>query len=412
MNKKLNAEQQRGLQILETGSNVFLTGNAGTGKSFLLNAFVEKMKAAGKNIIVAAPTGVAAINVKGTTVHRAFSIPINVVGPTENVKVPGHIKSADIVIIDEVSMLRCDTFFFICRVLAAAQKKIQLVVVGDFFQLPPVFPQKDRTALSALYGGYDFQEGYAFVTKAWRSMNFKPIVLTQVVRQSDAAFVKALNDVRMGITSGAAQIQKMTNAAWIEGGIYLCSRNKVADDFNRQQLCRLNSKAVTYTAESSGKVGNGDKIVADEIMLKVGARIIMCVNDTICDLYQNGSLGTIVDLNSDSIVVNFDNGHKGVQIGRYTWKIKSYQVENGHVYPKTVGEYIQLPVKLGYAITIHKSQGQTYDKVNIAPDCFCSGQLYVALSRGKTPKGIHLTGTIKPEWLMASSKVKTFYANL
>lgn len=363
-----------------------------------------------------APTGIAAINVNGSTVHRTFKVPLEPMSPGARTKTPSAVKEANIIIIDEISMVRADVFQYVARVIAKAEEKaekhIQLIVVGDFFQLPPVVTKADRQALISLWG-YDLQEGFAFEAPMWKNFRFQNIVLKETIRQSDPVFINTLNGLRRGDFKNTATLKQITAGKWQASAIYLCSTNREANDFNNRKLEEINAPEFTFESEVQGKVGTGDKPVEDTIRLKVGARVMVVINDVL-ENYQNGSMGYIEKINAKEaqITIKLDNGNTAI-IGPHTWEVVEYEVNGGELQKNIIDTFKQLPLKLGYAITIHKSQGQTFESININPSCFCEGQLYVGLSRCTSAGNLYLNSPyINQRWLKTSKKVIAFYNSL
>lgn len=414
----LNKQQEYAYNTLMSGKNCFLTGEAGVGKSCVLNKFIEDSKEAGKNIIVTAPTGIAAINVSGVTLHRAFRIPLKPL--VEGVKkIPETIEKADIVVIEEISMCRIDVFDFVAQIILVInikrqkyenRKPIQLIVCGDFFQLPPVLMDKDKELLESYYGR-PLNRGFAFQSELWKYFNFYNILLTDVVRQDNPDFVKALNMTRVGDASALDYFWQNSSSFMISKAIMLCGTNKAANERNMSELANLKTPEYVFVSTTIGDVRDSDKIVEDRLGLKVGARVMTVMNDSE-DRYQNGSLGTVVKLEPDCVFVEIDNSGMVVEINRYTWDICTYTLVDGVVKQTVVGSYIQFPLKLAYAITIHKSQGQTYDAVNLNPYCWDCGQLYVALSRVRNIDKLFLTQYPSRNFLVTSREVLDFYKNL
>ena len=413
----LNSEQAKALDIMNTGKNIFVTGDAGTGKSFLLTAFLQDNLS--KNIVICAPTGIAAINVGGSTLHKTFNISVSesLITPksnpiSKNIKI---IKHADILIIDEISMCRFDMFSFIIKCVQKVEreykKKIQVIVIGDFAQLPPVITNTDRPILEKAWKEIipDIGSGFAFIAPEWEEMNFTNITLKTVVRQDDEKFVTALTKVKRGLPSSIKffnkNLDKFDDKKDIKA-IHLCGTNASAKLINDKKINELKNKKKKYHSEIIGDVLSSEKATDDILELGIGARVMSLVNSSI-NTYQNGSLGTIKELKQNSVVVLFDNGITE-EIEPYEWEIFKYVIKDDEIEKEVVGIFKQLPLKIAYAITIHKSQGQTYDSVIIDPDCFAHGQLYVALSRCTNLENMYLTKDIQIESLIIDEKTKKF----
>ena len=427
----LKPDQKRALAALETGKNVFLTGEAGTGKSFVLKEFMRRNRS--KNIIVCAFTGIAAINVGGSTIHRVFKAPLGIIKPGEyNSDPPELIVKADIIVIDEISMCRIDLFEYVIRTIRAAENKRQyfenqeamengriprvlepkqIIVVGDFYQLAPVIGQKNETAFYTFWNRDTICDGFAFASPLWYELGFKNVVLKEIVRQSgDTEYIQNLNKVRVGDASGISWFNEHISLIPLQDAIYLCGTNAEADSINEQRSIALPGEAKIYRARSSGTVGDGDKMTSDELALKVGMQVMTLINETNRQ-YQNGSIGKIVALGDDHVDVKFDNG-RVASVVYYDWEINGFEVQGEKIEKVVLGNFKQLPLKIAYAITIHKSQGQTYSRVNISPKCFAPGQLYVALSRAESSKGMSFGHIIELRSLRTNFHVKRFYDEL
>ena len=430
-NIRLTDDQKRALAILESGNNVFLTGEAGTGKSFVLQEFMHRNK--DKNIIVCAFTGVAAINVGGSTIHRVFKAPLGVIKPEEfNAEPPEAVIKADIIVIDEISMCRIDLFEYVVRTIRYADEKKQedenvkalnegraieticpkqLIVVGDFYQLAPVITDKDGMALQNFWSRRSLCDGFAFASSLWEELGFKNVVLKEIVRQSgDPDYIENLNKIRRGDKSGLEWFNDSISRTPIPDGIFLCGRNDQANAINKEKSDALPGNYRIYSSKTVGTVGDGDKMTFDELALKVGMQVMTLVNDT-KEGYQNGSIGKIIALYDDHVEVRLNSGRL-VDVVEYEWEINGFEVQGKKVERVILGKFVQIPLKTAYAITIHKSQGQTYSSVNVSPDCFAAGQLYVALSRAQTAKGMSISRHITDNSLLVNRYVKTFYDSL
>ena len=464
----LSEGQKQAYDAMISGQNVFLTGEAGTGKSYVIKEFIKHTN---KRVLVCAPTGVSAINVGGLTLHRAFKLPIVGLRPNKHQRTTSMVSQAEVIVIDEISMCRMDVFHIVADVILSAKKAKQVVVVGDFFQLPPVLPQKEEVFFSELWNkclalGYtkrDMKEPFAFMSFLWGNFNFTPFCLTEPMRQKeDIPFLNALNQIRSGNTSALQWIMENSAVRPAYGAIYLCGRNDTALQINNEKLAELDTPEKKYVASVTGDVKKNEMPVDSEIVLKKGCRIMTIVNDTANNKFVNGSLGWVKEIGNDYIIVDFDNGARDVYIGLHGWelmephieqkdftqyrtvvgtlkngkfKLSSWQdVKEGDILPnittladgtelirtitkkvfieKPYGSVIQLPVKVAYAITIHKSQGQTYDSVILDPRCFGSGQLYVALSRVRRIKDLYLESPIYWHYLKTSEAVKDFYKKM
>lgn len=434
---RLTNDQASCLRELKSGVNALVTGSAGTGKSFVISEFIRWCGSTGKNVMVTAPTGIAALNIGGTTLHRAFRVPLEVLkleyptiravsnGCDEIVRSLSRsgednesaLLHTDVIIIDEISMCRIDLFDYIAvRVLAlnfyrqrVGKQAIQVVLVGDFLQLPPVVLPRDKEVLNHIYGG-DCGKGYAFQSRFYGEFGFKCLTLREVVRQKEAEFSRKLRDARVGFTASLQYFADKQSSDVIKGGITLTGKNNTAFEYNSRELAKIKGKEVVYTARETGTVKQSDKANTDTVSLKVGARVMSLVNG---DKYSNGSLGTVVGIKDNTnrtVIVEFDSGERA-EIEPYDWEVYSYEYDKEEKAFKkiVVGTFTQIPLKLGYAITIHKSQGQTYDSVNIDPVCWEYGQLYTALSRCKSVDKMHFLSPLKNYYLKAAPEVVKYY---
>lgn len=412
----LTEGQQQAFDAVKAGKNVYISGLGGTGKSYILQKIINWARKSGLNVVVSAPTGIAALNIGGCTVHRALGI-----RPEETLATNPYIYLDDdspilacgLMIVDEISMCRLDLFDYLTAALRRAaqcranegKKPCQLVVVGDFSQLPPVCTKTEHKILNERYG-YDIGDGYPFMGKTWDGWNFENVNLTEAIRQRDADFVTALNACRVGDTSGLRWIEAHCAAKPAKNAIILCGKNDEVAYENEKQLRALRTASKTYVAHMSGHLESGDKPTEERLTLKPGARVMALVNSSI-ETYMNGSLGTVTSCKSDAVTVRFDDTGE-VAVRPHEWDITQPAVKSGKVKMETLGTFTQIPLKLAYAITIHKSQGQTFDAVNVHPSCWDAGQLYTALSRVTNIDGLYLAYKVPDASLVTSKDVIDF----
>lgn len=423
--------QAEAMEALLSGRNVFLSGNAGTGKSFVLDAFIEELEDSEVPYLAMAPTGIAAINLKnGTTIHRTLQIGHGLLDPHETDRralTRKVLQKAEVVIIDEVSMCRIDLFERVMNMVLAAGKstgKKQVVLVGDFFQLPPVVTDADRPILMSWYPGNE--EGYAFKSLLWQGMAFEPHVLTEVVRQSDPEFIGELNRARIGdrgcVDYFNARSVSDRHRAPAED-LWLCATNRMASTINEErveELVKGGGKARTYTASTFGDVKQSDKATDDKLRLIEGARVMLLANMPDHGL-SNGSLGTVVETGDGSVTVDFDDCPYEVEVEPKEWRVLKSTIRDTvgkdgrptqELVTDTVGTFTQIPLRLAFAITIHKSQGQTFDRCAVHTKVFGAGMLYVALSRCTTFDGLTVWPKIERSRLYANQTVIDFYKSL
>ena len=415
-----------------TNRSIFLTGKAGTGKTTFLNEFVKKTK---KKHIVVAPTGIAAINAGGVTIHSMFGLPLRTFIPTTDridsnlgnniADLMQHFKyrkdklkllrEIEIIIIDEVSMLRADVLDmmdFSLRFVRRNQQKfggVQMLFIGDLYQLPPVV--RDEHFLGQYYKSPFFFESYAL-----KEMPLITLELTTVYRQTDEKFLEILNDIRDGEV-GDVDFDTL-NERYIpdfeptdEPYVYLTSHNRMADEINQKKIAELKGKPYFFKADITGNFNENQYPNEEELQLKVGAQVMFIRNDASADKrYFNGKLAEVMSLDDKEITVLIDGDDEVFTIKKETWEQKRYGLDaEKNVTEDVLGSFQQYPIRLAWAVTIHKSQGLTFDRLIIdAGKSFASGQVYVALSRCRTLEGIVLKSKITPNVIFADRRVSKF----
>lgn len=388
-------------------ANIYLTGRAGTGKTTLLKEFVARNA---KTTAVVAPTGIAAVNAGGQTIHSFFRLPPRLIEPGD-VKRLRHAKAMraiETLVIDEVSMVRADMMAAIDlslrlnRGVDAPFGGVQMVLVGDPYQLPPVIEQGLQGYLEEQLGG-----SYFFSPPCFRDGDFRLIELTQVFRQSDPVFLEVLAGVRRSdldlrqqeILSDCICAQDPVAAS--QTHVVLTGTNSAAFDINHQRLAALSGKAQMY----AGKVGGtfDARLFPTEapLILKTGARVIMLKNDP-AKRWVNGSLATITRVNTDSLYIEIDGKTHEVEPASWERITYGYDAQKAELTKNVVGTFTQYPLRLAWALTIHKSQGQTLEKVyvDLRRGLFAHGQAYVALSRCRSLEGLQLSRGLGPRDLI------------
>ncbi len=414
---KLTKEFLEAFKVMhETSKNVFITGNAGTGKSTLLEYFREKTK---KNTAIVAHQGITALKAKGQTIHSFFKFPIHFVTKKDvkTLRDRELVRRLDTLIIEEVSMVGADIFDAIDISLRKNRNidkpfgGVQIILFGDVMQLDPIIGGEEE-----LYEKFYPDGPYFFNSNIYKECEFKKIELTETFRQKEKKFVNLLNKIRQGsiskneLESLNSQVIEYENLP--KDVIVLAPRNNKVDDINLSKLYELKTKTFIYSAIVKGSFKDSEAPVERELKLKVGAQVMIAKNDTDPEKrWVNGSIGVIQHLSQDEVKVLIKG--KLYSIGKAKWEKFNYQINGSFIQQKVVGSFIQFPFKLAWAVTIHKSQGQTFDKIALDLDtgAFAHGQTYVALSRGKTLENTFILSKINQKDIIFDNRVKDFLEN-
>ncbi|WP_022881963.1 ATP-dependent DNA helicase [Gryllotalpicola ginsengisoli] len=417
----LSREQQAVFDLIEHGrDHVFVTGRAGTGKSTLLNHLAWNTE---KQLVICAPTGVAALNVGGQTIHSLFRLPIGVIADhpiDQSDELKKLLNTIDTLVVDEVSMVNADLMDAIDRSLRQARKRqtpfggVQVVLFGDPYQLAPVPGSTEERA----YFADTYRSMWFFDARVWREAELKIVELVEVHRQHESEFKYMLNAVRHGMVT--KQIADRLNSvgarpAPSDGVITLASRNDAVTRINQSRLVRLPGRMQTAKAEISGDFGGRNYPAEETLDLKVGAQVMFLRNDTQGQgemRWVNGSIGTVTRIASNVHVEVEGTVH---EVEPVTWERHKYSYDPAtkKLSKDVVAEFTQFPLRLAWAVTIHKSQGKTYDQaiVDLGARAFSPGQTYVALSRITALDGLYLSRPLRPSDIMVDRDVERFMAD-
>ncbi len=411
----ITPEFSAAFELLENSSqNVFLTGKAGTGKSTFLQYFRRNSL---KKIAVVAPTGVAALNVSGQTIHSFFRLKPAFVKVAELKPIRNRVlKELELLIIDEISMVRADIFDGIDHSLRIARKNnqpfggVQICVIGDLFQLPPVVSNDEKQFFAQHY-----RSPFFFASHAYGEADFRIIQFNTIHRQNDAEFIHILNAIRSG-ACGEQELQTLNarlvpRATPAPSTLVLTATNALAENINNTKLRDIAGNKIVYEGELKGEFGMKDARLPapEQLALKVGAQVMFVKNDSE-GRWVNGTIGMVETLEDDLITVSV----RGIvhDVEREKWKNIGYEFseEQEKIIEKPLGTYTQFPLMLAWAITIHKSQGKTLERViiDLGSGAFAAGQLYVALSRCKTLAGIALKQAVTQADIRCDGEVLAF----
>ncbi|APY08927.1 helicase [Winogradskyella sp. J14-2] len=414
--------------VNKSSRNIFLTGKAGTGKT----TFLHKLKLKSpKRMVIVAPTGVAAINAKGVTIHSFFQLPFGPVLP-DNMRSSKNgfknkfsktkiniIKSLDLLVIDEISMVRADLLDAIDKILRRYKDRnqvfggVQVLMIGDLQQLSPVVRDNEWELLKPFYNN-----PYFFSSHAYQYCNPITIELKHIYRQDNPKFIEILNEIRSNRLSqnSIEELNKRFDSNFSpsenEGYIFLTTHNSKADQINNSELDKLSTKNVSYSAKVEGKYPEHSFPNEDKLVLNVGAQVMFIKNDSSPEKrYFNGKIGKVIHLDRDEVVVKCPDDDFTIITKPETWENITYKVdkETDAITEEKIGSYTQMPLRLAWAITIHKSQGLTFEKAVIDADgAFAHGQTYVALSRCKSLEGLVLKSKIDSRHIINDTNVLNF----
>jgi hypothetical protein len=413
--------------VLDTKYSVFLTGKAGTGKSTFLRYIADKTN---KNFVVVAPTGIAAINARGETIHSFFGLPFGPIQPSDprlrsnryNEEKTEVMKNLELLIIDEISMVRADLLDGVDYILRKVRRNpypfggVQVLLVGDLFQLEPVVTNDEKPFLENFY-----RSPYFFHAWALRELDLVNIELEKIYRQQDPFFIRTLNAIRNNTATYDDLVKLNHRPSKVMGGdekfyITLSTTKRNADKTNQEKLAALEGKEYVFTGKIEDDFPEKNLPTDRVLKLKKGAQVIFIKNDSsYIRKWVNGTLGVIEDMEDGLLKIKLDSG-KVVEVGEEIWENVKFKFnpEKNRIEEDVIGKFTQFPIKLAWAVTIHKSQGLTFDNVilDLGSGAFAAGQLYVALSRCRTLEGIILKNKIRQRDIIVREEVLAYYEKM
>lgn len=423
MKVEMNTQFLEALRLMEeSGEPLFVTGRAGTGKSTLLHCFRYKTK---KRVAVVAPTGVAALNVKGQTIHSFFGFPPAVTIDDARKEAmwnrdPELYRNLDTIVVDEISMVRADlidamdVFLRVIRRSALSFGGVQMIFIGDLYQLPPVVTRDERAFFTSVYPSPYFFDAHVFSGAASGVRVFE---LTKIYRQKDADFISLLNAIRSNRLNSThlTELNRRVDVPlklFRKKPICLTATNAAADAINDERLRKLFGKPRSFESVVSGEFDEKQFPTDRVLQLKTGAQVMMLNNDSE-GRWVNGTLGRIVKIEKQGIRVKMQGGEEEL-VEKHTWNVLrySFQEESKELSQESVGSFTQYPMRLAWAVTIHKAQGKTFDEVivDLGRGSFAHGQTYVALSRCRTLAGLRLARPLRRSDVIMDDRVTKFFA--
>ena len=415
----LSEKQKKTFKLIEKGENCLILGRAGSGKS----VFVDHLRENLENAVFCAPTGVAALNIKGSTINSVFQIPPHITETLEEFRGNSDSKlvltKMETLVIDEISMVNASLFELMDQRLREVRGSdlpfggVQLVFIGDLFQLPPVIKREVKDFFNENFGGVFF-----FDSNVYKQLKINNILFEDSFRQLDKKFIEFLDEVR--VCSISQERLDMFNKKHVtddipEEAVILTTRIKKVDEYNKQMIDSIEGKEFQYGADFNIKKEKQKEFPGKDLLtLKVGARVMFVVNSS-NGLYINGTLGTVMELKNDSIKVLIDGSKEAIFIKKYSWEMvkQVWNSKKKKIIDKGIGDIAQFPLIPAKSFTIHRSQGKTFGSVYIDTfeGTFDFGQMYVALSRVKSEDDVLLKKPIRKEELKQNKQINNFYNN-